>query len=170
MGFTHTVPANPETGCAPHAGTDKIGEAWGCSLAVNAGPFDMSKGGGCMGSLIANGTVYQIDDESGFASWGMTADGRYVFGDVNSSTVDEEGVVELVSGFIGPLLVQVLPIFRIYAESRIYHSNPTIRYPSSRATKMHFLLISLSIYIYSLTPISRWTMLRMALQFIRAAL
>ena len=107
VGFVRTLPASKEDGCTVHLPTSEIAESYGCQLAINGGPFDMSEGGGCVGSLISDGVVYQIDDSTGFASWGMTKDGRYVFGTkVNTSVVEDEGVVELISGFIGPLLVE----------------------------------------------------------------
>lgn len=107
VGFVHAMPASTENGCNVHLPTSAIAESYGCQLAINGGPFDMNKGGGCEGSLISNGKVYQADDESDFASWGMTKDGRYAFGtQINSSVVETEGIVELISGFIGPLLVE----------------------------------------------------------------
>ena len=60
--------------------------------------------GECEGSLIANGTIIQVDD-SGFASFGLTSDGQWAFGDVTSEVVSSAGVVELLSGFKGGLLV-----------------------------------------------------------------
>jgi len=61
--------------------------------------------GACHGDLISNGTVVQIDDENAYASWGLTHDGRWAFGTVTSGIAAAEGVVELISGFVGPLLV-----------------------------------------------------------------
>ena len=84
--------------------TSEIAAAAGCKYAVNGGTFDMSTGA-CEGDLVSNGTIFQLDDDSGFASWGITADGQWVFGDVTSDVVASSGVVELISGFIGPLLV-----------------------------------------------------------------
>jgi len=78
--------------------------AAGCKYAVNGGTFNMQTGE-CIGSLVANGTVVQVDD-GGYASFGLTADGRWAFGDVTSDIVTSEGVVELLSGFKGGLLVQ----------------------------------------------------------------
>ena len=60
--------------------------------------------GACEGNLVSNGTTVQLDD-SGFASWGLTSDGRWVFGSVASSDVVASEIVELISGFVGPLLV-----------------------------------------------------------------
>jgi exopolysaccharide biosynthesis protein len=63
--------------------------------------------GECLGDLVSNGTVFQLDDtDSGYASWGLTRDGRWVFGDVGPATVESDDVVELISGFVGPLLVE----------------------------------------------------------------
>ena len=107
VGFVHTMPATAENGCTVHLPTSEIAESYGCKFAINGGPFDMSEGGGCVGSLISDGVILQVNDTGGFASWGMTKDGRYVFGtQINSSIVEAEGVVELISGFIGPLLVE----------------------------------------------------------------
>ena len=65
----------------------------------------MDKGGDCIGSLIGEGVVYHITDS--YASFGITKDGRYAFGtNINSTVVEEEGIVELISGFSGPLLVE----------------------------------------------------------------
>lgn len=77
--------------------------AAGCTYAVNGGTFNMDTGA-CLGSLVSNCTVVQVDD-GGYASFGLTADHRWVFGNVTSALVASAGVVELLSGFKGGLLV-----------------------------------------------------------------
>mmetsp|Transcript_28552 Transcript_28552/g.57494 ORF Transcript_28552/g.57494 Transcript_28552/m.57494 type:complete len:176 (-) Transcript_28552:61-588(-) len=62
--------------------------------------------GACEGDIVSNGTVFQLDENSGFASWGLTRDGRWAFGEIGSATVGSDDVVELLSGFVGPLLVE----------------------------------------------------------------
>jgi exopolysaccharide biosynthesis protein len=103
VGFVHAVTSDPE-GCMERTKTSKIARDYGCKFAINGGPFDMSTGA-CEGSVVSNSTVFQVDDTSGYASWGLTQDGRWVFGDVNGTTVESERVTELLSGFVGPLLV-----------------------------------------------------------------
>jgi exopolysaccharide biosynthesis protein len=104
VGFVSALPSHPQ-GCTGRVRTSIIASEAGCAFAVNGGPFDMDTGA-CEGSLISDGKVFQIDDNSGFASWGLTKDGRWVFGDVSSLTVQKEQVTELLSGFIGGLLVR----------------------------------------------------------------
>jgi exopolysaccharide biosynthesis protein len=105
VGFVHPYPSQLD-GCTGLDTTPHIAERWGCEFAINGSPFDM-KTGLCLGSLIAEGKTWLLDETSGYSSWGLTADGRWIFGqNVNSSTVESETVTELLSGFIGPLLVE----------------------------------------------------------------
>jgi exopolysaccharide biosynthesis protein len=105
VGFVHPYPSQLD-GCTGLDTTPHIAERWGCEFAINGSPFDM-KTGHCLGSLIAEGKTWLLDETSGYSSWGLTADGRWVFGkNVNSSTVEREQVTDLLSGFIGPLLVE----------------------------------------------------------------
>ena len=104
VGFVHVFPSKSD-GCTGRVRLDRIAKENGCKFAINAGPFNMDTGA-CVGNIISNGTTFQIEnDNEGFASWGMTRDGTHVFGDVGSTTVKDADVVELVSGFVSPLLV-----------------------------------------------------------------
>ena len=108
VGFVHvfTAGADGDT-CSERVKTSETADSRGCAYAVNGGPFDMNDGS-CVGDVVSNGTVVMVNDTAGFASWGLgQRDGawEWVFGNVNSTTVHDAGVVELVSGFIGPLLV-----------------------------------------------------------------
>lgn len=126
VGFLHALPSQPD-GCTGVAKTSEVASANGCLFASNGGVFDVSTGA-CLGNLISYGTVFQTDDR-GFASWGLTADGRSVgyprnenkrtaakprlmrfldrwaFGQLGSATAAEAPLVEMLSGFIGSLLV-----------------------------------------------------------------
>ncbi len=103
-GFAHvfTAGAIPDR-CDGRVKPSETASAAGCLYAVNAGPFNMQTGG-CVGSVIANGTEVQLDETSGFASWGLSTS-NHVFGQVSRTNATALSLGELVSGFIGPLLV-----------------------------------------------------------------
>ena len=104
VGFVHVFPSKSD-GCSDRVRLDRLANEHGCKFAINAGPFNMQTGA-CEGNIVSNGTVFQLESENqGYASWGMTRDGVHVFGDIGASTVDDADVVELVSGFVSPLLV-----------------------------------------------------------------
>ena len=104
VGYLHVKTTDPDNGCVGMVKTSTQAEKNGCKFAINAGPFNMDNGA-CEGSIISNGTVFQVDSTSGYSSFGLTADGRYVFGDVSDEEVTANKITELVSGFVGPLLV-----------------------------------------------------------------
>ena len=109
-GFVHVFTAGSNNTCSERVKTSETAEKHGCFYAVNGGPFDMNDGS-CVGDVVSDGHVVMVDDDNAFASWGLArnneTDGawQWVFGDVCSDTVADAGVQELVSGFIGPLLV-----------------------------------------------------------------
>ena len=75
----------------------------GCQYAVNAGTFNMDTGA-CVGDVISEGREISFDETSGFASWGMSAS-QHVFGEISRENVTSLQLSVVVSGFIGPLLV-----------------------------------------------------------------
>lgn len=104
VGHVHVFPSKAD-GCNGRVRLDRIASENNCKLAINGGPFNMDNGA-CVGNIVSNGTIFQLEEQNeGYASWGMTADGVHVFGDVGQTTVKDADVVELVSGFIAPLLV-----------------------------------------------------------------
>jgi exopolysaccharide biosynthesis protein len=105
MGFMHVETATPE-GCTKRQRTSKTAAENKCFFAINAGPFNMDNGQ-CEGSIISEGRIIQMDDTSGFSSFGISSsENKYVFGNINSTTVANHKIDELVSGFIGPLLIK----------------------------------------------------------------
>jgi exopolysaccharide biosynthesis protein len=104
VGYAHVFPSHAD-GCTGREKLEVIAEENNCQLAINGGPFNM-KTGACVGNIISNATIFQLEEEGeGYASWGLTADGVHIFGDVSETTVKDADIVELVSGFISPLLV-----------------------------------------------------------------
>jgi exopolysaccharide biosynthesis protein len=105
VGHVHPFPSHVD-GCTGREELPKIAETFNCKLALNGAPFDMNTGA-CLGNLIGNGTTYQIEgDDEVYANWGLTKDGRHVFGDIGPTTIDNDEITELLSGFVSsPLLV-----------------------------------------------------------------
>lgn len=103
VGFLHVF--TPGNSCDKRVQTSTQAKDRGCAYAINGGPFNMDNGQ-CEGSIISNGTVQQIAaDGSGYSNFGLTADGKYVFGAINSTEVSEYKIKELISGFVQGLLV-----------------------------------------------------------------
>lgn len=98
----HVVTSSSQ-GCFDSKPVSEIASNNGCLYAINAGPFNMDTGA-CAGNVVSNGTIIQTD-ESGFANWGLTRDGRWVFGQFGAQIIEDSNVVELISGFKGALLV-----------------------------------------------------------------
>ena len=97
-----TANANPEK-CEGRVKPSVTAALAGCEYAVNAGTFNMNTGA-CVGDVIANGSVIQLDDTSDFASWGMGT-AQHVFGQVSRENATSLQLHDLASSFIGPLLV-----------------------------------------------------------------
>ena len=84
---------------------------YGCTLAVNAGPFYMPStfplfSGNCSGAVITNGTTlkyaqhFQSTSFDGVNVFGLLRNGSWLLGNVKSQKqADELGVVQLVTGF-----------------------------------------------------------------------
>lgn len=103
VGFLHVF--TPGDSCEKRVQTSKTARENNCKYAINAGPFNMDNGQ-CEGSIVSNGKTQQLAaDGSGYAMFGMTSDGKYLFGSANSTEVASYGVTELVSGFVQGLLV-----------------------------------------------------------------
>ena len=76
-----------------------------CLFAINGGPFDM-KTGACMGTIVSNNVIIQVNDTAGFASFGISKNNnKLIFGDIKSNIIKNNDLSEVVSGFIGPLLI-----------------------------------------------------------------
>lgn len=68
----------------------------GCTLATNAGFFNMGTGA-CMGNIVSDGTVVESEDRLRSA-FGLTKDGKLVAGYVNVSTAKSGKFLQLVQG------------------------------------------------------------------------
>jgi N-acetylglucosamine-1-phosphodiester alpha-N-acetylglucosaminidase len=105
VNFLHVITSGHEEGCTENTPTSKIAADAGCMYAVNGGPFDMDNGD-CTGNIVSNGTVFLTDDNSEFASIALTTDNRWIFGKFGPDEIKSEGIIEAISGFKGPLLVE----------------------------------------------------------------
>jgi hypothetical protein len=87
-------------GCTGRVRLDKIAEENGCKLAINGAPFNMDTGA-CIGYLMSNGTMYSQpeSDDDVYPTFAITKDGRMGFGNLPLKTVENEGVVQAISGF-----------------------------------------------------------------------
>jgi Phosphodiester glycosidase len=74
--------------------------ASGCEYATNAGFFNMDTGQ-CIGNLVHNNEVLQVDDSATHAQFGIDVQGRFVSGYLQSADVLGQGdakLAELVTG------------------------------------------------------------------------
>lgn len=85
--------------------TSKRAKELDCLFAINGGPFDMNTGA-CMGTVVSNDVIIQVNDTAGFASFGVSkTNNKLVFGDITSTIIKDNNLSEVISGFIGPLLI-----------------------------------------------------------------
>eukprot|EP01029_Cantina_marsupialis_P010086 TRINITY_DN2306_c0_g1_i9.p1 TRINITY_DN2306_c0_g1~~TRINITY_DN2306_c0_g1_i9.p1 ORF type:complete len:235 (+),score=63.57 TRINITY_DN2306_c0_g1_i9:142-846(+) len=89
----------PEGGCDKKVKTSETANYEHCDYATNAGFFIVQKsfqGDRCIGSLISNNTVVQMNGNN-HATFATTKDGRYVIGHIKND-VDKFKYVDLIEG------------------------------------------------------------------------
>ena len=67
-----------------------------CAAATNAGFFDIYRGH-CLGNLVSNGEVLQADSSTRNANFGVTKDGKFVYGYLTRKQIEDMQFANLMT-------------------------------------------------------------------------
>eukprot|EP01006_Ploeotia_vitrea_P048789 TRINITY_DN67270_c0_g1_i2.p1 TRINITY_DN67270_c0_g1~~TRINITY_DN67270_c0_g1_i2.p1 ORF type:complete len:264 (+),score=37.89 TRINITY_DN67270_c0_g1_i2:32-823(+) len=88
----------PDKKCGDHEKTDDQAKKNGCALATNGGPFKFTVANSCLGYVISDGKVLNVQS-TGNANFGLLTNGSFILGELKSSEFHQLNFSQLVSGF-----------------------------------------------------------------------
>ncbi|KAJ5072199.1 n-acetylglucosamine-1-phosphodiester alpha-n-acetylglucosaminidase [Anaeramoeba ignava] len=123
----HFLP--PNGGCPGMVRTTETAKTNNCTLATNAGFFDMVTGE-CLGNFISNGEIIQHLSFKR-SNFGLTKDGNYLFGYLQDQDVLDLGFNDLVSGS-----VWLVRNGKSYVEESVKIEQPSSNFVTEKAPRV----------------------------------
>lgn len=120
----------PSGGCPGFRRTSITAEDARCAAATNAGFFDIYRGH-CLGNLVSNGEVLQADSSTRNANFGVTKDGKFVYGYLTRKQIEDMQFANLMTG-----VTWLLRKGKIYLDESINRERPTFEFVWIKAPRV----------------------------------
>lgn len=99
--FRVLYPTSSNGSCEGYLRPSRVAKEQNCQYATNGGPFVMYQLPGnptCLGNIVSDGNVVQVQSTSN-TNFGLTKDGEFVLGVLDSSDIQSLDFEQLITGF-----------------------------------------------------------------------